>query len=297
VCQIDLGAGIAPYELRDLVGQFIADRDAPNVRASYQVVSDGSTTRCEMMLTRDRKAGPLKTTVAFKTMEGPPLAARVLDPFFDSAGWFGREAKVEGTLTLHQEAAKDWEAEFQGSLFDIDLAELVDRRFPMHKLRGKARLEVSSARWAERPGQGSGWVEAKGELSAGPGVIGFGLLQALRIEMSFRPAPRVARVVSTGQVDLEFRAMGLRFAMTPNGEIRIDGGLGNEFSEDLVLAGPTYPIAFAPQGAANVRGLIKTLFPITPINHGVMVPLTEKSRLLLRLPVPPDVASKPMGGN
>ena len=64
-----------------------------------------------------------------------------------------------------------------------------------------------------------------------------------------------------------------------------------------MLAGPTAPLAYAPQGAANVRGLIKTLFPVTAINHGVMVPLTEKSRLLLCLPVPPDLAAKPIGGN
>ena len=85
--------------------------------------------------------------------------------------------------------------------------------------------------------------------------------------------------------------------MSSDGEIRISGGLGNEFSDDLVLAGTSFPLTYAPEGAANVRGLIKTLFPVTAINHADMVPLTEKSRLLLCLPVPPDLAAKPMGGN
>ena len=296
-CELDLGAGVAPFRLREVVGDFVADRGAPTVRASYRVVSEGSGTRCELTMTRDRKAAPVRTTLAFKTMEGLPLPARVLDPFFDAAGWLGPEAKVDGALTLRQEGAKDWEADFQGSLLDLDLGELVGRRFPNHRLRGRARVAVASARWGDRPGQGYGWVEARGELSAGPGTIGLGLLQALRTEMQFRPSPKVARIASAGQVDLEFRALAFRFAMTPDGEIRLGGGLGNEFADDVVMVGPTDPLAHAPQGAANVRGLIKTLFPVTEINHGVMVPLTEKSRLLLCLPVPPDLAAKPIGGN
>ena len=145
-CDLNLGEGIAPYRLRELIGQFDADRDVPAIRASYRMVYSGSSTRCELNLTRNRKAEPVRTTLAFKTMEGLPLPAQVLDPFFDSAGWLGTEAKVEGALTFQQAGSKDWEAEFQGNLLDIDLAELVDRRFPMHRLRGRARLGITSAR-------------------------------------------------------------------------------------------------------------------------------------------------------
>ena len=294
---LDLGAGIAPYQFREVVGNFSADTETPTLRASYRLVSPGASTRCELTLTRDRKAEPVRTTLAFKTMEGLPLSARVLDPFFDSAEWLGREATVDGMLTLSQNGASDWEAEFQGNLHDIDLTELVNRRFPSHRLSGRARLWVSSAKWAERPGQGFGWVEARGDLSAGPGVIGFGLLQALRTEMKFRPGPRLARIVSSGQIDLDFQRLALAFAMTGDGEIRIGGGLGTDYAEGAVIASTGAPLVFAPEGAANVRGLIKTLFPITEINHGVLVPLTEKSRMLLCLPVPPDFANKPIGGN
>jgi hypothetical protein len=300
-CALDLGAGVSPYQLREVIGQFVADRTAPTVRASYRVVADPrrptAGTRCELTLTRDRKAEPVRTTLALKTMEGLPLPARVLDPFFDAGEWLGADAKVDGGLTLRQDGAKDWEAEFQGNLLDVDLGELVNRRFPTHRLRGKARLEIASARWAERPGQGFGWVDAQGELTAGPGVIGFSLLQALRTEMKFRPAPKVARTVSAGQVDLDFNALAFSFAMSPDGEIKIGGGLGDGFADDVVLVGPTDPLAYAPQGAANVRGLIKTLVPVTAINRAEMVPLTERSRILLSLPVPPDVAAKAIGGN
>lgn len=290
---LDLGAGVPPYQMREVVGNFLTDEAEPTVRVSYRVVSPGASTRCELTLTRDRRADPVRTTLAFKTMEGLPLPAKVLAPFFDTEDWLGGNAKVEGALTLRQEGAKDWEAEFQGGLLDIDLSNLVNGRFPNHRLSGRGRLTINSARWTDRPGQGFGWAEARGELDAGPGVIGFGLLQALRTEMHFRPGPKLARTVSAGLVDLEFRSMLMSFAMTPDGELKIRG----QVADDAVVMGASAPLAFAPQGAANVRGLIKCLFPVTEINHAEMVPLTEKSRLLLCLPVPPDVAVKTTNGN
>lgn len=300
-CLLDLGAGVPSYRLREVVGQFVADRSAPTVRASYRVVADpkgtGPGTRCELTLTRDRKAEPVRTSLTLKTMEGLPLPARVLDPFFDAVDWLGPDARADGVLSLRQEGSNEWEVDFQGNLHDIDLAELMNRRFPSHRLRGKARLAIHSARWAERPGQGFGWVEATGELTAGPGMIGYGLLQALKTEMRFRPSQRVVRAVSAGQVDLDFRALAFTFAMTSNGEIKVGGAMGNEFDPDVILVSASDPLAYAPQGAANVRGLIKTLVPVTAINRAAMVPLTERSRILLSLPVPPDAVHKRIKGN
>jgi hypothetical protein len=296
-CELDLGAGVAPFKLREVIGDYVADPVAPSVRASYRVVSESSSPRCELTLTRDRKDEPVRTTLTLRTMEGLPLPARVLDSFFEAEAWLGADAKVEGALTLVQEGSKDWEAAFQGHLVDVDLTTLVERRFPEHRLKGRARLAVESARWGDRPGQGFGWVEARGELTTGPGVIGLGLVQALSTEMKFRKGPRLGRIASAGLIDLDFRALAFRFAMTSDGEIRVTGALGDEFGGDVVLMGPTDTLAFAPEGAANVRGLIKTLFPVKEINHAVMVPLTEKSRLLLCLPVGPDLAAKPIGGN
>jgi hypothetical protein len=228
------------------------------------------------------------------------LSASVLDVFFDTPDWLGTGAKVDGALTLRQTGAKDWEADFQGGLYDVDLAVLVGRRFPGQHLSGVARLAVKSARWADRPGQGYGWVEAQGELTAGQGTIGLGLLRALAAEMKFRFAPRLARL-DDSKPDVDFRALGLGFAMTPNGEIRVTGALGTEFAPDVVLVSGNNPLAYAPQGAANVRGLIKTLFPVNPAaDPGVLVPLTAESRVLLCLPVPPDLAAKTatrIGGN
>jgi hypothetical protein len=294
-CDLDLGAGSLPFDLREVAGTFHADRASPTVTVSYRVAARGSSTRCELTLVRDRKTEPVRTSVTLKTMEGLPLSARVLDLFIDSADWLGTSARVEGTLVLRQTGAKDWEADFQGDLYDVDLGVLVGKQFPSHRMSGLGHLAIKSARWADRPGQGFGWVEAQGELTTGQGTIGLPLLRAVGNEMRFRLSTKLARL-DPHQEALDFRALGLSFAMTPDGELRFGGALGNEYPPDAVLASPTLPLAYAPEGAANVRGLIKTLFPVRSNDPGLMVPLTSESRVLLCLPVPPEFASKPGRG-
>ena len=290
-CDLDLGPESLRFSLREVAGTFQADRAAPTVVVSYRLAAQETSTRCELTLTRDRKTEPVRTTVVMKTMEGLPLPARVLDVFFNAADWLGPAARVDGELTLRQTGAKDWEADFQGNLLDVDLTTLVGKRFPSHRLSGRARVALKSAKWADRPGQGYGWVEAQGELTTGQGSIALSLLDALASEMKFRLSPKLARVTPrTG--DLSFQSLGLSFAMNPDGEIQFGGGLGTEFAPGAVLAGQTAPLAYAPRGAANVRGLIRTLFPITAANAGVMVPLTPESHILHLLPVPADLGAK-----
>jgi hypothetical protein len=296
-CELELGQELPPFRLRDVAGTFQADRAAPTVRASYRLSSAGSTTRCELTLTRDRKAEPVRTSLVLQTMEGLPLPAGVLDIFVDSAAWLGAEAKVQAKLTLRQAEGNDWEADFSGELLDMDLAALVGRRFPSHRLNGLARVAVDSARWANRPGQGFGWVEARGELTAGQGSIGLGLLRALASEMSFRLPRAIAEGLDGHQADVEFTSLGFSFALTRDGEIRVGGALGNDFAPDVVMAGASNPLAYAPEGVASVRGLIKTLFPVGAADPGVLVPLTAESRVLLSLPMPPELASKAVGAN
>ena len=107
-------------------------------------------------LTRDRKAEAVETAVAFKTMEGLPLPARVLDAFFDSADWLGRSARVQGALTLRQTGSADWQAEFQGDLLDVDLEDPLRTPIPPPP-DGRAGACRGQARRAGRtaPGRGS----------------------------------------------------------------------------------------------------------------------------------------------
>jgi hypothetical protein len=289
-CQVELAREGLHYQVQDVAGEFLADRSRPTLRVAYRLADRGGATRCELTLQRDRLTDPVSTSLVLKTLQGHPLPARVFDVFFDSTLWLGPRAMIDGTLSLAQAGAGDWEAVFQGNLLDVDLATLVGRRFPRHHLSGNARVTVTKAHWGDRPGQGRGWREAKGELLAGQGTIGIALLGALAREMKFRLSPRVTRLESQ-KAELEYRALGIAFDMQSNGEIHLAGALGNEFSPDTVLAGATAPWAFAPTGTASVHGLIKTLFPVADSPPGVMVPLTPESRVLLCLPTSPESAA------
>ncbi|MBX6314063.1 MAG: hypothetical protein IRY99_14290, partial [Isosphaeraceae bacterium] len=211
--------------------------------------------------------------------------ARVLDPFFRAEAWLGPAARLEGTLTLQQAGAADWEASFQGRLLDVDLGTLVSQRFSNHRLTGRAQLALDSARWGDRPGgQGPGWIEARGILTAGRGTISTGLLRALASEMQFR----LATPSFAGRDDLEYHSLGLRFAIGDDGQIRLGGALGAEYPPDAVLirSDSARVLASIPEGTANVRGLIKALFPVADTDRGTMVPYTPDSQILHYLPVP-----------
>jgi hypothetical protein len=291
VCQIDLGQAGLSFRLTDLAGEFQADPTAPSCRLAYRLGGESAGTRCEATLTRDRRADPPQTALVLRTVEGLPLCARVLDCFFDSRDWLGEEAKVEGTLSLRKSGAQDWETEFQGDLHDVNLSNLVGKRFPRHLLTGRAHLALKKAHWAWRPNQGMGWVAIQGELSAGQGAIGVKLLAALAREMKFRLSPRLASL-DPRKTEVDFRALGLSFAIEPNGEIQIAGALGAEFAPDAVLAGATTSLLSAPMGTASVHGLIKTLFPSSQENPDVLIPLTAESQVLLALPVPGEAEAK-----
>ena len=162
-------------------GRVPGGSSAPALKLAYQVPGAGKGSRCELVVLRDRRAEPFVTSLTFKTLEGSPLPARILNVFFDAEDWLGSEANVTGTLSLRQSGSTEWKAEFHGELLDVDLARLIGRRFPRHRLTGRARLAFEAASWGQRPGgQGPGWVEIKGELVAGQGSIGVDFLEALR---------------------------------------------------------------------------------------------------------------------
>jgi hypothetical protein len=94
--------------------------------------------------------------------------------------------------------------------------------------------------------------------------------------------------------DIPFQSLGLTFALASDGEIRLRGGLGTDFPPDAVLVDTDRfgPLASAPEGTANVRGLIRTLFPTTGSNATVLVPDTPESRILRFLPAPVTTAQR-----
>lgn len=293
-CTVELGTESLSFRVQDLAGEFVVDRTNPVARLGYRMSEPNSaSTRCELSLARHRSAESVETELMFRTVDGLPLSARVLDAFFDSSGWLGDKARLDGRVTLRQRDGKDWDAEFQGTLLDIDLDTMIGRRFPHHRMVGLATLAVKSARWTELASQGRGWAEAEGELTAGQGSIGVDLLRAMSRELKFRISPRFTRLDPNHSV-IDFRKMGLAFTIRPDGEIALNGALGTEYSPDTVLADLSSPIIFAPQGTASVPGLIKTLFPVDPERSNVLVPLTSQSKVLLYLPVPHGLGTKPL---
>jgi hypothetical protein len=304
---IELGREDLRFTLRDIAGEFIADRSQPAFRVAYRLPgvakSSGTPsslgTRCEFLFMRDRRTDTPVTSVTLKTIEGLPLPARMLRIFFDSEDWLGPNATVEGVLRLSRSGSPGWEADFEGSVHEIDLSHLVSRRFPRHRLTGRANIDLTKATWGDRPGQAAGWRELKGTLSATPGSIGLSLLTALSREMKFRLSPRIVQL-DPWKTELEYRALGLSFDIRPSGEIEIRGALGDEFAPEAIVVGPTMVLAAAPRGTGSVHGLIKTLFPVADANPSVVVPLTPESQVLLALPVPREpaiAARKSLGGN
>jgi hypothetical protein len=284
-CQIDLGREDLQFTIRDLAGEFRADASRPALTLAYRIQGKGGQARCELTLERDRNSEPPRTRLVLKTAEGAPLSARVLDVFFDADDWLGNDATVEGALSLSQEGSKDWEVEFSGELAGVDMARLTGRRFPRHRLTGRAKLVFQKARWGNRQSQAPGWVEVRGSLLVGQGTIGTSLIESLAREMRFRPSSRLIER-DPRKADVEFRALGFSFAMESTGEIEIKGGLGADLPPDAVLAGATRSLLAAPAGTASVHGLIKTLFPVAQADPGVVVPLTAESQILLALPFP-----------
>jgi hypothetical protein len=285
-CRLDLGNDNLQFTFMDMAGEFVSDPSAPTLKLAYRVPGSGKGSRCELVLTRDRRTEPFETSLSFRTIDGSPLPARMLSVFFDADDWLGAEARIAGTLELRHANSSGWKATFTGEILDVDLARLINKRFPRHRLTGRARITFQKAAWGQRPsGQGPGWVEARGQLVAGPGSIGLNLYESLAREMKFRPGAR-RPYVDPRKPEVEFRSLGLSFAMQPTGEIQLSGALGNEFPPDAVLASSSSTLLSAPQGAASVHSLIKALFPAPANNPGVLIPLTSESQVLLSLPLP-----------
>lgn len=282
-CDVRLGGRIET--LTDLVAVVQVDRSAPTLTASYVLAGDspkGDRRRCEMAVRCEAGPGGGSTYVAFKTMDGP-VSATVLSPFFDVSDWLGADARMEGALDLSRDGSGSWDLQFRGDLTRLDLANLVGRRFAGHRLNGEAKLSVGLARWGERPGaQGPGWVEARGVITSGPGSISSGLLKSLGSRMRFRLSDRAILGVN----EVEFQGLGLSFAMNASGELVLRGGLGSEYARDAVIVqgDNLQPLARAPEGAANVRGLWNALIPSSP---ETLAPLVPEGQALRALPLPP----------
>ena len=270
----------------------MVDPAAPALKLAYRVPGEGAGTRCELTLTRDRRTEQIETSLVFKTVEGMPLPARMLNVFFDADDWLGEggQGSREPSACTRQ-GSRDWEALFQGELLDVNLAELVGRRFPRHRLTGRARVAIKQARWGQRPTQGSGWVEVKGELSASQGSIGVDLIEALAREMKFRRSSRLVEsrcAQDRGRVPRPRSVV--RDAVQRRDPDRGGPGRGvcargrHRRRHDDALVG-------TPGHGQRARADQDACFPSHRPVRAFLVPHTAESQVLLSLPVPQGAAT------
>ncbi|RLT09881.1 MAG: hypothetical protein DWI24_09330 [Planctomycetota bacterium] len=289
--QVEHGAGGLPVKMewRSVAGSVESRHEQAIVQASAWHHEADRRTRCELKLTRKRQGQDASTHLSLATMEGPPLPCNTLEPIIDMPGWLGEKARLQGQLTLSQVENQPWEAQFSGSLEEVDLSRMINGRFGSHRLTGVGQVQVKQAIWGDRPGQGSGWREIQGDLTSGPGKASQGLLLAMGQQMRFRLAPNLHTPKKPSD-EVDFGSFGLQFHLTEDGQIQFGGACGPDFGPDVVAistqAKPT-PIMAAPKTMVNVRGLLKTLFPVNIAQAELLVPTTRESQSLQRyLPMP-----------
>ncbi|MFM7591621.1 MAG: hypothetical protein ACKO85_07485, partial [Isosphaeraceae bacterium] len=253
--------------------------------------------RCELKITRRRQGEKATSQVEVATMEGPALESGLISPLFDTAGWFGEKSQISGRLILIQVEDMPWQAEFSGTIDQIDLSRTVTGRFGPHRLSASGRAHIIKAQWGSRPGQGSGWREIQGDLTAGSGFVSHGLLLSMGQQMKFRILPEWIRASQPGET-IDFTSIGLQFHLSPDGVIKFSGACGPDFGRDVVATSiikeRPKAIVAAPDSIVTVRGLIKTLFPVDFAQAELLVPSTRESQALQRyLPMPADRPGQP----
>jgi hypothetical protein len=291
---IDESAAGKPSESRwQQVAGWLENRpDQAIIQASGWSSTGPKPSRCELKLARRRSGEKATTSIEIATMEGPPLPATIADPVFDATGWLGEKSLIQGQFRFTQIENAPWQAEFSGTLDQIDLSKAVTGRFGPHRISATGRINLTKALWGDRPGQGSGWKEIEGDLTAGPGTVSHGMLLSMGQQMKFRIVPEWIRASKPGEI-VEFGSLGLQFSLTEDGLVKFSGACGPDFGRDVVATSGgkdrPRPIVAAPQGIVTVRGLIKTLFPVDFAQADFLVPSTRASQALQRyLPMPAD---------
>lgn len=294
---VESGAGGSPVSLdwQGVAGTVEARPEQTIVQASGWMHQSSQRTRCELKLSRKRQGEKAATQVSLATMEGPPLPALALEPLVDTTGWLGASARVQGELTFTQVESQPWQANFAGSLDQVDFSKVINNRFGSHKLAANGQVHIRQATWADRPGQGPGWQEIDGDMTTGPGSMSHSLFLSMGQQMQFRLAEYLHKT-SKVKNDINFSSLGLQFHLTGDGRIRFGGACGPDFAPDVVAVSSQakpVPIMAAPATAANVRGLMKTLFPVNLAQAELLVPATRESHALQRyLPLPAALLEK-----
>lgn len=238
----------------------------------YYMEEQDPRTPSKLVVRRSRDLHRSGVTYDWETTSGPfPL--RWLSQANPNLKRLGDKATFDGRVEVRSGPTGATSGNLEGSIHDIDLAELVSRPFPHHILRGGAELNFSSLTWeADRI------TNFHGELASDNGRISRSLLDAanhvgLEIPGRLRNHPLFG-----------YRRLRLRF--DGRGEqLDLNGDLDNG---NVVLLGADdnqTPLLAATSAKADTGGLLRWMVPDS--RH--YVPATPQIGYLANLFQLPDV--------
>lgn len=242
---------------------------------TFCLAGGSPTAPANLRLARQRQGSEMIWALAVQTGD-VALPGDLLTPVFDAVSWLGPRASFRGNLWARQSAA-GWHGEATGEIVDIDLAQLVQSRFP-HHLTGDAALRIERLRFdANRV------TEVAGTITAGPGTIGRSLVAAGAQHLELA-APSSAPLESV----VPYVRLAADFVIDPSG-LRLTGRVGHDGRGALLVDGQRVLWQQPDRQPQPTAALVRMLVP----HGGVQAPYTRQSDWLLRaLPLPPPVPAE-----
>jgi hypothetical protein len=270
-CAVEWGEGKDSVRLRDLASTVSPEGAGAAWSASFRVErgvpgarQGGGATRCELAVRRELGGAAPRTLATFRTMDGT-LPVSAWESLGSVASWIDRRGEWRGEMTLRSTASRDWELEYTGEIDGLDLGVLTAGRAVDERVSGRGRLVVEQARWGERGESGGpGWVEARGVLTAGRGMIGHGLMERLAVEQLFRVQIPEGGSGGSGREGaapgaMAYEALGVRFELDGAGKLTLTGALGGENPPDAVMTAGGMTVLWASGGSSTARVLAKAV--------------------------------------
>lgn len=236
-----------------------------------------------LRIVRNRQLSPPVDGFDVFTGEGPlpcSLFATAL-PVFRG---LGAAARFQGYLVANR-TPEGWEGEVLGQVDQVDLKELVSRRFP-HEMTGAGRLDLDRVRF--RAGR---IVSAQGAFHARRGRIGRSLINALRSQLQLQ-----GDFAGNGAGSfVPYEDLGLRFYFDAAG-VRIWGDCSSPPAGTIMLYGYDQRL-LEPDEPDRAQGLLAAVAALTSAAEEEEVPFSARTAwLMARLPLAapaPSMAASP----
>jgi hypothetical protein len=262
-----------------------------DMRAELEAIETGRRATIQFRLARAAAASPAQIRVFRDRRHGSPITRLDLDtdtmplPSSLVSSLLSRDIQLGSRAQFRGKAwaklnSSGWEAELTGHLTDVDLGEVITRRFP-HKLDGTAHLEVLKA-----VVRGSRLVEAEGVISAGPGVLSHSLLAAAADNMHL--VSQFKSDASADRVDVNYERLASRFVIDAQG-LTIFGICESGPTGTLITGESGVMLRQTTRGPQPVINLVRALVP----QRDLQAPLTQETEMLIGfLPLPRAAAQR-----